>query len=406
MSRFYANTTDGNFDESMLDPFSQKARSFADKFNVSKMLNFFSGGSTAPNVANKMVGNKDSGNKAKKDPLFSTVSAGRIVPIKKEDSVSDVSAKLYNLLKSSYERKTKEKDIENIFREHSDREKERRHQELLKVLGGFGSGKVKKKTGEIIPTEPQKKDDSSWIDKAITAAKFIPSVVGGIGTFILAAAPLLALAEAARQAGEADINDPEQGIIEPLKNTYQKLSDGDWSGALQAASKLNVFSAAAKTGLEFSKTANESLGNIEKWDKRREENREPEKEIATDKYRRPENIQKMIDTAQKEVDAAKSPAAKTSAEAKLKSLTDWANLQQPTAQQVPSPTPQSDRANAGTQTLKDSEITPAGTTAVNSSTSTSAIAGQQSPKQPAVSPSTRNQDKSYKRAQISSAKAT
>jgi rubrerythrin len=401
---FFKDNDNGEFDSSMVEPFTEKAKSFSDKFKPSGLLNFF-GGSTAPKVANKMLGNNkdDKKTRSKKDPLFSTISAGKLIPIKKDDSVTDVTAKLYNLLKHSYDRKVKNDEIENLFREHADREKERRHQELLKALGGFSVGKKGKKSPEgaspVAPEDP----GSSWIDKAITAAKFIPSVVGGIGSFILAATPLLVLAEAAREADNADINDPEQGITEPLKKTYDKLADGDWEGALAAASKLNVFTAGAKTGLEFSKDANVTLGNVEKWDKRREENRNSEKEIATDKYRRPESMQKMIDTAKAEVASAKTPQSKKDAQAKLDSLIQSEEIQKKqiqTAKQVPSPTPATDRVNTGTQELKDREVAPSGVDVkTNNSTSVTGSSGGETV---VASPSVRNQDESYKRSQVTS----
>jgi hypothetical protein len=80
------------------------------------------------------------------DPFYSRVSAGSITPVRQNDSIGNVFAKIYNLMKKNSDDKIRRKDIENNFKEELDLEDERRHKELLKAIGTAGGGTVTQET--------------------------------------------------------------------------------------------------------------------------------------------------------------------------------------------------------------------------------------------------------------------
>lgn len=148
------------------EKFDNTGNSLIKKFSAENLLKLFT-----PKPDDRAIAddNSSSVGTAKRDPLYSSVSAGKLAPIKKNDTISDVTAKLYNLLRSSYERKVRNSDIQNIFQEHAEREKERRHQELLKVLMGY-------KPTDVVATTKPEETKGSLLDTIIPAAA---GAVGG-----------------------------------------------------------------------------------------------------------------------------------------------------------------------------------------------------------------------------------
>jgi len=106
------------------------------------------------------------------------------------------------------------------------------------------------------------------------AARLFPMV------FSWASVPALGLALAAQQAGSADLNNQKQGIIEPIKRAYKAAQDGNLGEVATELGNINIFTAVGRAGLEFSNSANETLGFNDKWEKQREKNRDTSSELS------------------------------------------------------------------------------------------------------------------------------
>lgn len=97
---------------------SAKRTRIKEKFDPLNIVKFFSGGSALPTVLlGKMMGrtNEDiqhfAGGKKRtrtKDPLYAHFNSSSVVPLKRDDGVTDIVTKIYVLLKKSHDRKKKE----------------------------------------------------------------------------------------------------------------------------------------------------------------------------------------------------------------------------------------------------------------------------------------------------------
>lgn len=137
-----------------------------------------------------------------KNPLNTTIGAGsRPLPLRKNDSVSDVAAKLFSLLRKSYEDKKLQMELDKNFEGERKDEAARRHKEfidaLLGLTGGTVSGSAKaedQKTG-LLDTIKNIADTVSWISKlkdfaglvgAILASPAFLATVGFLASVALA----------------------------------------------------------------------------------------------------------------------------------------------------------------------------------------------------------------------------
>lgn len=283
-------------------------------------------------------------------PLRTTVSSNRSTPVRKGDSVSNALTKLYSLLKSAYDRKQKEKEISDLFWEHYEAEKERRHNELLEALGVVRpTGKKGKATKAI--TAPEGKGLGGLLPSALRAAgKAITNVFSSFVRAGRANVLLAAMIELTRQAGDADLNNEKQGIVEPIKNTITKLSEGDFEGALDEIGNFNVYTAAARTGLEFSKVANEATGKAEQIKKIREDNLNPEKDSESTKFFKADSWDKSVKHYEKMLQSA--PDKDKDA---IRKILDQLKKNAPTAQQVPTPPP-TERVVEGSKQYADNQL--------------------------------------------------
>jgi hypothetical protein len=75
--------------------------------------------------------------KKKKDPSYSTISAGVVTPLKYGDSVADILAKMYNFTLKTDEKRKLQDELENSFRQELIDEENRRHAELIKAIRGM-----------------------------------------------------------------------------------------------------------------------------------------------------------------------------------------------------------------------------------------------------------------------------
>lgn len=91
------------------------------------------------NIVNSKI-EKIQEKKSKKDPLVTSISPGKVVPVKQNDTASDLVAKIYNLLKKSYDERKLEDDLKKDFEEERQMEAERRHKEFIKKLTALQGG--------------------------------------------------------------------------------------------------------------------------------------------------------------------------------------------------------------------------------------------------------------------------
>jgi hypothetical protein len=87
------------------------------------------------------------------------VSEGTDKPVRKNDTLSDVFGKIYNLLKINIEDNRKQHEIDKNFGKEKEDEREIRHKELLKALGGLTGG-----SGITVTKVEEKKKENSFCD--------------------------------------------------------------------------------------------------------------------------------------------------------------------------------------------------------------------------------------------------
>ena len=111
--------------------------------------------------------------KSKKDPRFTTISAGSVKPVKAGDSISNVLAKIYNFMSKSDEKYTLNREIDKTFRQEEMDEDDDRHDKLVEAIKKYMKA----------PKEPGQKDES-WLDKIIRFKDEIIKMIQPILDFI------------------------------------------------------------------------------------------------------------------------------------------------------------------------------------------------------------------------------
>ena len=84
---------------------------------------------------------KGAGRDAAYDPFFAR-SPRSLQPVRQNESMADIYAKLYALIKKQIEEENKRKEVNENFKEEREMEDERRHKELLVAIRGKGKGKA------------------------------------------------------------------------------------------------------------------------------------------------------------------------------------------------------------------------------------------------------------------------
>ena len=105
----------------------------------------------------------------KKDPNYTTISGGVARPLRQNDTVSDILAKMYNFMRKKYERDLKDAKKEKKYRVSLVKAKENRIEELIKLFKGKYKRKVSKDTKKEKTDQDDKKDKGLFngvIDKA------------------------------------------------------------------------------------------------------------------------------------------------------------------------------------------------------------------------------------------------
>jgi hypothetical protein len=112
-------------------------------------MNMFKGDDKKDNVKSRRSRAKEVNDNKKNNPLYTKISEGTDKPVRKNDSLSDVFSKIYNLLKLNTEDNRKKNQLEKNFGKEKEDEREKRHLELVKAISGLtGGGGTVTKVGE------------------------------------------------------------------------------------------------------------------------------------------------------------------------------------------------------------------------------------------------------------------
>lgn len=84
----------------------------------------------------------------KNNPLYTKVAEGADKPVRKNDTLSDVFSKIYNILKLNIEENRKQYQLDKNFAEEKEDERENRHKELVKAISGLTGGSMVTKVEE------------------------------------------------------------------------------------------------------------------------------------------------------------------------------------------------------------------------------------------------------------------
>jgi hypothetical protein len=116
---------------------------------------------------------KGAGRDAAYDPFFAR-SPRSLQPVRQNESMADIYAKLYALIKKQIEEENKRKEINENFREEREMEDERRHKQLLVAIRGKGKATpvAKKEGGGLLDLIKglfgQLKSGLLWLFAAVT----------------------------------------------------------------------------------------------------------------------------------------------------------------------------------------------------------------------------------------------
>lgn len=158
-----------------------------EKFDPMNIARAMSGGSSlAPALLGRMMGRskedieyfasqgkgpgkgrkKGSSSKvSNKDPFTTTIGPSRVLPLRRDDSVADITAKLYNLLQKTHDRKIKEQEIQKQMSIKKKNMDDARHKALMAAIasgskpGGAG--------GPGGPGSDTEDDGTNWLGAAV-----------------------------------------------------------------------------------------------------------------------------------------------------------------------------------------------------------------------------------------------
>lgn len=68
------------------------------------------------------------------NPLYTKVGAGTITPLRKNDSIADVVAKLYNFVKKTRDKELKRNELSHNFQKEREDNSDKRHTELIEII--------------------------------------------------------------------------------------------------------------------------------------------------------------------------------------------------------------------------------------------------------------------------------
>lgn len=120
----------------------------------------------------------------KKDPNYTTISGGVARPLRQNDTVSDILAKMYNFMRKKYERDLKDAKKEKKYKVSLVKAKENRIEELIKLFKGKYKRKVSKDTKKEKTDQDDKKDKGLFNGVIDKAKQTIQSVKEGAKTIL------------------------------------------------------------------------------------------------------------------------------------------------------------------------------------------------------------------------------
>ena len=150
-------------------------------------MNMFRGDDKKDSVKGKKGRAKETKENKKNDPLYTKVSEGSDKPVRKNDSLSDVFSKIYNLLKLNAEDNRKKYQLEKNFGKEKEDEREKRHLELVEAISGLTGGRT------VTQVKEKKKEN--------TFGDILESVKRMIENFKKILAPLLEFAKDVGKTG-------------------------------------------------------------------------------------------------------------------------------------------------------------------------------------------------------------
>ena len=86
------------------------------------------------NIKTKKVKISQSDKNPKINPLYTKVGPGVVTPLRKNDSMADVVAKLYNFIKFAFIKDKKNKEIAHNFEKEFQGQSDKRHSELIEII--------------------------------------------------------------------------------------------------------------------------------------------------------------------------------------------------------------------------------------------------------------------------------
>jgi murein DD-endopeptidase MepM/ murein hydrolase activator NlpD len=110
--------------KNMFKPLGEK---MTDKFTEEKDQSELFGKSKSPTITPDKIGNINTA-------FYNTTSSDRVLPIKKGDTIADVSTKIVALFNKIYEEKKLQKELAKNFEEEIQEEDKRRHEKLIKEI--------------------------------------------------------------------------------------------------------------------------------------------------------------------------------------------------------------------------------------------------------------------------------
>lgn len=162
----------------------------------------------------------------------------------------------------------------------------------------------------------------SMIDAAVAGAVggIVKDVVASAGSRLLpmvfswASIPALGLALASQQAESADLNNQQQGIIDPIKRAYENAQKGDLLKVAEEIGNINVFTAAGRFGMETGLKGYDEMGLKGKHDAIRENNLDASKDMSAGQSsafqvgKGDEGVAKAVSKMEKDIANEKDPA--------------------------------------------------------------------------------------------------
>lgn len=176
--------------------------------------------------------------------------------------------------------------------------------------------------------EKEKDDDRSMLDDIkLMVDAAIAGALGGVVkdlvksaasrlfpmVFSWASIPALGLALASQQAESADLNNQQQGIIDPIKRAYDKAQEGDLMGVAEEIGNINVFTAAGRFGLQAGQKGYEEMGFKDKHGAIREDNLDASKDMSAGQSsafqvgKGDEGVAKAVSKMEKDIQNEKDP---------------------------------------------------------------------------------------------------